>query len=613
MNAYFQSISQPMPQITDVSVDGTQNNPNQYIGDPHDPDVEVAMDIQIAAAAYYVATGRPAVIRVYWAANANSGAIAAAIRAATADNCDVCSISWGSDEANWQSASQADGTDYIADVEAAATAATAAGMIVFAASGDNDSSDGGQTPANVDVPSSCPHVIGCGGTTKAMSSEVVWNNDPSKTDGEGTGGGYSTVFPAQSWQAGAPSGKGRMVPDVSADADPNTGYTIFVHGQSIVEGGTSAVAPLYSGLFAALGTKLGFVSPKLWANQLCFNDITQGNNGFYRATQGPDPCSGLGSPIGTKIAALFGFSTAVQATQKTARDLVAQPNLPQTSTQIPQPWRWAALTILFVGLLIACGTWISLSAKSSAVEYIQTQWLCVEAVMLGLCIVAGYAVNNRADGILIDETNRVSLARAQWVAWFIILLGGFFTESIWNIVAGFAPSVTSVTGSGAQAVTTVLHGAAFPFMQPDLYALLGIVTGSAITSSLIVDNKKAAPNAPPPPVNPQIGQPTQQGLMDANVSPTEASWADLYLGEEVANRNTVDISRLQKLVITILLVMTYVQMLWGDLGTKLAGGAKGFNEMPQVDSSFLWLLGISHAAYLAYKATPKTPTAQSAS
>ncbi len=58
-----------------------------------------------------------------------------------------------------------------------------------------------------------------------------------------------------------------MVPDVCADADPNTGYNIFVHGSATVVGGTSAVAPLYAGLFAAFGTKLGFVTPTLWKNQ----------------------------------------------------------------------------------------------------------------------------------------------------------------------------------------------------------------------------------------------------------------------------------------------------------------------------------------------------------
>jgi kumamolisin len=96
-----------------------------------------------------------------------------------------------------------------------------------------------------------------------------------------------------------------MVPDVSANADPNTGYEILVHGQSTVVGGTSAVAPLYAGLFAAFGTKLGFVTPTLWQDQSAFNDITQGGNGLYNAGPGPDPCSGIGSPIGSPIAALF--------------------------------------------------------------------------------------------------------------------------------------------------------------------------------------------------------------------------------------------------------------------------------------------------------------------
>jgi kumamolisin len=96
-----------------------------------------------------------------------------------------------------------------------------------------------------------------------------------------------------------------MVPDVTSDADPNTGYEIVVHGSQTVVGGTSAVAPLYAGLFASFGTKLGFITSALWQNQAAFNDITVGGNGFYNAAVGPDPCSGIGSPIGTSIAALF--------------------------------------------------------------------------------------------------------------------------------------------------------------------------------------------------------------------------------------------------------------------------------------------------------------------
>jgi hypothetical protein len=60
-----------------------------------------------------------------------------------------------------------------------------------------------------------------------------------------------------------------------------------------------------SGLFAAFRTKLGFVTPSLYQNQGDFNDITSGDNRLYKAGPGPDPCTGLGSPIGNRLATLF--------------------------------------------------------------------------------------------------------------------------------------------------------------------------------------------------------------------------------------------------------------------------------------------------------------------
>ncbi len=295
---FFGGMSQPVPKIGDFSVDGARNN-----GSTDDPaSAEVALDIQVAGASYFAATGKPATIRMYWASN-GVNAISQSITRAAADGCDTCSISWGADEASWGNAAAM-------QLEAAAAAAVGTGMIVFAASGDNNSSDGGPTAANVDLPASAPHVIGCGGTTRPHSPtsanpEVVWNQSPGNANGEGTGGGFSMIFPPSPWMAGAPSGPGRMVPDLSACADPNTGYRIVLGGQDIVVGGTSAVAPLYAGLFASFGRKLGFVAPKLWANQLAFNDITKGDNGQYRALVGPDACTGIGSPRGSRLSDLF--------------------------------------------------------------------------------------------------------------------------------------------------------------------------------------------------------------------------------------------------------------------------------------------------------------------
>ena len=313
MNRFFKDLDEAsVPTIIDVSVDGTENTRSSTRNDADD---EVALDIQVAGAAYFAATGHAAVIRVYWAQD-----IASAVRKATEDGCDVCSISWGSDESNWRENNCAAAND----LEQAVTEATARGMVVFAASGDNDSSDGGPNPANVDLPASAPHVIGCGGTTKTATTETVWNGSPGNAFGNGTGGGFSTIFPMPSWQAGAPHGPGRMVPDVAADADPSTGYQIFVHGAQAVVGGTSAVAPLYAGLFAAFGKHLGFITPTLWLNHTCFNDIRDGDNGAFRARVGPDACTGIGSPIGEKLAELFSGSQITASRQLNALELENQ-------------------------------------------------------------------------------------------------------------------------------------------------------------------------------------------------------------------------------------------------------------------------------------------------
>jgi kumamolisin len=283
-----------LPQILpkDVSVNGGQNQPGG------DGDGEVLLDIEVAAAVYFYCTGQLPTIKMYFAPN-DDASFAAVMKAAVDDECDVLSISWGADEASW-------GESMANQTEAAARAATEDGhCVIFAASGDNSSSDG-DVGANVDLPSACPHIIGCGGTTKFQFKEIVWGDGT--PNGRGTGGGYSTFFPEQSWQIGAtpsPGQPGRMVPDVAADADPDTGYLVVVGGHETQIGGTSAVAPLYAGLFAALGRKLGFVTPTLWQHPEAFVDITEGSNGSFNAAKGPDPCTGLGVPNGIALASLF--------------------------------------------------------------------------------------------------------------------------------------------------------------------------------------------------------------------------------------------------------------------------------------------------------------------
>jgi kumamolisin len=201
------------------------------------------------------------------------------------------------------------------------------------AAGDNGSSDGAKGN-NVDFPASSPHVLACGGTKldakgATIVSEVVWNELANKEGA--TGGGVSNVFALPDWQAGAhvppPSGRagGRGVPDVAGDADPTTGYTVRVDGQTSVIGGTSAVAPLWAGLIAVanqqLGAQVGFIQPAIYAAKAksAFNDITVGNNGAFSAGPGWDACTGLGSPIAGNLIPLLAPAKASATRRKSAK------------------------------------------------------------------------------------------------------------------------------------------------------------------------------------------------------------------------------------------------------------------------------------------------------
>jgi kumamolisin len=303
ITTYFTGLKLAVPKVTAVSVDKGTNTP----GDPNGADGEVMLDIEVSLA---VAPGANAA--VYFSPNTDQGFIDAITTAVhdTTNKPSVISISWGGPESSWTAQS-------MTALDNACLAAAAVGVTITVAAGDDGSTDGGKGN-NVDFPASSPHVLACGGTKLAgsgtkISSEVVWNE---LTNNEGaTGGGVSNVFALPTWQANSkvpkPTGKagGRGVPDVAGDADPASGYTVRVDGQSQVIGGTSAVAPLWAGLIALAnavnGKNAGFVNPVLYAASAksAFHDITSGNNGAFKAATGWDACTGLGSPIGTAIVA----------------------------------------------------------------------------------------------------------------------------------------------------------------------------------------------------------------------------------------------------------------------------------------------------------------------
>ena len=306
LDAYFAGLGLATPQVTAVPVDGGGNTPS---GDPNSADGEVMLDIEVAGA---LAPG--AAQAVYFAPNTDQGFVDAVTAAAHATPAPAAiSISWGGPEDSW-TAQARDALDQ------ACADAVALGVTVLAAAGDAGSGDNASDgSAHCDFPASSPHVLGCGGTRLtltaqgAVGKETVWNDG---SGGGATGGGVSTAFPTPSWQrnSGVP-GSGRGVPDVAGNADPQTGYQIRVDGQDGVVGGTSAVAPLWAALVCLLaeqtGKPLGLMQAVLYAGaapgtaQPGLHDVTQGDNGAYRAAVGWDPCTGLGTPDAAALVSLF--------------------------------------------------------------------------------------------------------------------------------------------------------------------------------------------------------------------------------------------------------------------------------------------------------------------
>jgi len=302
LQQYFQKQKIALPDVVAISVDGGANAPTN----PNGADSEVMLDIEVAAS-----VAAAAKIAVYFTSNTDQGFLDALTTAVhdTTNNPSVISISWGASESGWtQEAMKA--------FDDACQSAAALGVTITVASGDSGSTDGVNDGSNhVDFPASSPHVLACGGTQinasgRGLKNEVVWNDE--SRGGGATGGGVSAVFSLPAWQrnadvpsVGDPGGRG--VPDVAADAAPETGYTIQVDGQTEVVGGTSAVAPLWAGLVALfnqkLGRRLGFLNPEIYPllGSNAFRDIISGNNGAYSARAGWDACTGLGSPVGDQL------------------------------------------------------------------------------------------------------------------------------------------------------------------------------------------------------------------------------------------------------------------------------------------------------------------------
>jgi kumamolisin len=164
-------------------------------------------------------------------------------------------------------------------------------------------SSSGDSGGRIQYPSSSPWVVAVGGTSCATDTS---HNLTSETGWSGSGGGTSAYEPKPFYQnnvPGTPSGA-RGCPDISSDADPNTGVIVRWQGGDYQFGGTSVSSPCVAGMLNLSGASRGGSQGELshlYSNRsygVNLNDITKGRAGRFHCSSGWDFVTGLGSPWG---------------------------------------------------------------------------------------------------------------------------------------------------------------------------------------------------------------------------------------------------------------------------------------------------------------------------
>jgi subtilase family serine protease len=252
---------------------------------PPSPDpgwgVEIALDVQAVSAACPRCN-----ILLVEADSPTFTNIGKSVNTAVRLGADIVSNSYGGDEFN-------------GIIDFAATFYTHPGVAQVASSGDF-----GFGPAQ--FPAVWGNVIAAGGTSLTKTSAGGWD----EMAWSGAGSGCSAWVDKPTWQHDGHCPM-RTVADVSAVADPETGFAVYdTFGLGpdngwIEVGGTSLSAPLIAGMIGLAGNADRLDTARyIYRHRSGLHDVVGGSNGYCggdylcNAKRGYDAPTGLGSPRG---------------------------------------------------------------------------------------------------------------------------------------------------------------------------------------------------------------------------------------------------------------------------------------------------------------------------
>jgi hypothetical protein len=247
--------------------------------------------------------------------------------------------------------------------------------------------------------------------------------------------------------------------------------------------------------------------------------------------------------------------------------------------------KWTAGHDLGLALVLVA---IGLVGLLASPVFTMTSWLAILALLTVFTIVAGHGVTGLWYGLLIDGRNKMSLSRLQMLLWTLLVLSGFLAAGLYNIATGHTDPLAIA-------------------IPPDLWLLMGISLTSLVGSPLIVNAKKAKPandeeaHRTLETLKRQVRAKVQVvGQVVVNEQPEDAHWSDMFRGGEAGNAAHLDLGKVQMFIFTLILALAYgaaLAALFAEAQGKIA-------ELPGLGSGIVFLLGLSHAGYLANKVLP---------
>jgi hypothetical protein len=286
--------------------------------------------------------------------------------------------------------------------------------------------------------------------------------------------------------------------------------------------------------------------------------------------------------------------------------------------------------------------------------------LCMVVILMS----ASVAVTKRPLGFLINERNLMSLSRFQTVIWTVIVLSAYFVIVVAKMMMGkpkpleiaidpqlwalIGISLTSLVGTSLISSTKINKNPAdtevdktakalvannnLPAMETSTEAAAARAAANvkateastaaktaaakpadapeAATAATAAAAAKAASAAAAAAAVDDVGNVIKQnnlGTLYANPSITDASFSDMFEGDEVGNAAYIDLAKVQMFFFTIIVALSYVVQLSGTMW-DLAIHAETVKELPHLSNGMIALLGVSHAGLLAGKSVDRTKT-----